>query len=541
MKYDCDVLIVGAGPVGLTLALLLTTYGHRVTVLERHAAVYPLPRAVNLSHDIVRIWDGLGLHDVLFESAIADIRGTVSDEVEIIGATGEVLRRVPYNGPSKTGTSRTFRLHQPALEKALETACLKRDIELIRSTEVENVIDLDSHVQVFARGPSGVRQWLALFVVGCDGANSLVRQSMGFEFTDYPGSNTTWLVVDVVPKLDGAAQKWKDFHNARVHMDPRRPHASVFGTSQRRRWEFMLLSEEEILKSSDSEFVWSLIAELGCSPDNARIEKSAAFSVKGGWCTSLNKGHVLLAGDSAHVTPTFLGQGLNSGIRDVNCLSWRIDLALRYPRSKWSRMFQDWTSERLGGVQELIKASVAMEARVTITDSEQAVRRDLEYNQRPLAPRNPEKLGSPGMYALNFGLDVLSHDAVGSLFIDGLIRIGDKQGRLCDHFGAQSWLILQSPVDDKKSMMPLSSDIVSLFSIVMNGKIVSIGSDQTYDATDVFSTWFLTYGARGVLLRPDHYVYGIAKSTAELEHLVRRTIDHIGLYDEEETVIMKRG
>jgi hypothetical protein len=201
-------------------------------------------------------------------------------------------------------------------------------------------------------------------------------------------------------------------------------------------------------------------------------------------------------------------------------------------------MFQDWTSERLGGVQELIKASVAMEARVTLTDLEQAMRRDLEYNQRPLAPRNPEKLGSPGMYVPRSEIDVSFHDAVGSLFVDGVIQI---EGRLCDHFGGQSWLILHSPVDDRNNMTALSSDIVSLFSVLMNGKIVSIGRKEICDMTDVFSTWFLTYGARAVLLRPDHYVYGIAKTTAELEHLVRKTIRHIGLYDEEETVTIARS
>lgn len=177
----------------------------------------------------------------------------------------------------------------------------------------------------------------------------------------------------------------------------------------------------------------------------------------------------------------------------------------------------------------MIKASVAMEARVTITDSEQAIRRDLEYNQRPLAPRNPEKLGSPGMYALDSGLNVSLHDAVGSLFIDGVIRIGDKQGRLCDHFGCQSWLILHSPVDDGSSMPTLSSDIARIFSVVLNGKILPIGKDS-HGMTDVFSMWFLKYGARGVLLRPDHYVYGIVKDTVELTTLVQKAVQHIGLF-----------
>lgn len=142
-----DVLIVGAWPASLTLTPIFTTYGLRVTILDRQAVFYPLLRAVNLSHDIARNW-GLGLHDVLFEGTVADIRATVSDEVEIIGATGEVLRRVSNNGSSKTGTGSMFRLYQPALEKVLETACQQRHRGLIPSMEVENVIDVDYRVQV---------------------------------------------------------------------------------------------------------------------------------------------------------------------------------------------------------------------------------------------------------------------------------------------------------------------------------------------------------------------------------------------------------
>jgi 2-polyprenyl-6-methoxyphenol hydroxylase-like FAD-dependent oxidoreductase len=535
MTYDRDVLIVGAGPVGLTLALLLASYGHKVTVLERHSAVYSLPRAVCLSHDNLRIYDGLGLHDALFESeAVTDIRGTVSDDCEIVGVGGKVVTRVSYNGPSKSGTSLVFRIHQPAFEEVLATACADRGVDVIRSTEVENVVDMGTHVELRAKGPDGeVRKWSAPFVAGCDGANSIVRRCMEIPFTDCPGPKTRWLVVDVKPKIEGAAEKWKDFHVARSYMDAVRPRASIYGTKHRRRWEFMLMTEEEKKKASDPDFIWSLLAEFDCTPETAYIDKTAAYNFKGGWCEAFNKGRVVLAGDAAHITPPFLGQGLNSGIRDVNSLSWRLDLALRYPQSRWRKVFQDWSVERLGGVTQLIRTSVGIETQSTTTDMEKAMMRDKQLAENTASPQlDPEQIGSPGTYIPQSEADAVSSKALGSLFVDGTISIEDKQARLCDHFGTQGWLILKSSRGNSTRNVPMSAEAAALFSTIFRGKVLAFDQNNVQDVTGVFSKWFEQYDATGVLLRPDHYVFGVAKSAADFERLVLRAAQHVEPVDQ---------
>ncbi|OKL60078.1 hypothetical protein UA08_04942 [Talaromyces atroroseus] len=528
--HERDVLIVGAGPVGLSLSLLLASYGYRVTVLERHAAVYPLPRAVCLSHDNLRIYDGLGLHAALFENeAVTDIRGTVSDYAEIVGVAGQILGRVPYNGPSTSGTSSVFRIHQPAFEEVLETACVERGVEVIRSTEVENVVDMGTHVELYAKTRGGeVQKWSGFFVAGCDGANSVVRRCMKTPFTDYPGPKTRWLVVDVKPKCKGAAEKWKDFHTARSYMDPQRPRASIYGTKHRRRWEFMLMTEEENKKATDPDFIWSLLAEFDCTPETAEIDKTSAYVFKGGWCETFNQGRIVLAGDAAHITPPFLGQGLNSGIRDANSLAWRLDLAFRYPQGGWRKTLHDWSVERLGGVKPLIQTSVGIESHSTTTDLEKAVLRDQAFIENASAPPIiPEQIGSPGTYIPHSETDAVSCKANGTLFVDGMVRMNEKQGRLCDHLGTQGWLLLTSSKGNGSGSVPMSAETVTTFSTVFRGKMLTIGQGNVQDIRGIFSRWFEEHDVMGVLLRPDHYVFGVARTSADFESLVLRAAQRV--------------
>jgi 3-(3-hydroxy-phenyl)propionate hydroxylase/flavoprotein hydroxylase len=281
--------------------------------------------------------------------------------------------------------------------------------------------------------------------------------------------------------------------------------------------------------ASKPEFIWPLLAEFNCTPESAIFERSAVYTVRGRWCETFYKGRVLLSGDAAHQSRQFMGQGLNSGIRDASALAWRLDLALRYPESNWPRTFQDWSVERLGAVKDIIKASVSIENFVSITDLEQAIARD--NMPPPPRPPNPEQLGSPGMYISPSEEDVSFSDALGTLFIDGIIRMGNKEGRLCDLFGTLGWLIIE-PSGGNDGKVSLSPKTRSLFSRIFRGKSVVLADNDIEDTTGTFTNWFQEHDAKGVLLRPDHYVYGIAKTSADIEGLVKKALEHAGPFGE---------
>ncbi|KAH8689017.1 hypothetical protein BGW36DRAFT_308974 [Talaromyces proteolyticus] len=526
-QLDCDVLIVGAGPVGLTLALLLSEYrDYKIIVLERHPALFPLPRAVSLSHDNLRVYDGLGLHDAAFKSAITDIRDSVSNICEFIGASGQTLARIPYNWDSKSGTSSTFALHQPSLEEVLGTACAeKENICVIRATQVEHVRDLQTHVEIWTDAEK--KKWTARFVVGCDGANSIVRESAGIDLVDCPGNKSRWLVVDVAPVSEEIARNWKDYSGPRQYLDPQRPRSAVFRVRERRRWEFLILPGESPEKAVDPGFIWPLLKDSGLGPENAVLDRAAMYVLKGAWAETFNKGRIFLAGDAAHVTPPFTGQGLNSGVRDAASLSWRLDLALRYPDRTSEQIFDDWTAEQLGRVRKLISTSVSIESMVTMTDSVQAAARDENFLELLRSPvPNPEHLGTPGL----FDNSAEQESVAGKLFMDGVVEIKCKQGRLCDHFGSKRWLLLKQygNVDGQET---LGAKTNNLFSDVLRGKIIKFGEGDQYarDMTGNILKWLQEHRAVAVLVRPDNYVYGIARSVDEIDSLVLRAILHVGI------------
>ncbi|HEX6568601.1 MAG TPA: bifunctional 3-(3-hydroxy-phenyl)propionate/3-hydroxycinnamic acid hydroxylase [Acidimicrobiales bacterium] len=325
-----DVAVVGAGPVGTALAILLAQRGRSVALLERWPEPYPLPRAVHLDHETARILQACGLG--------ADL-AAITEPAEVYewrNATGTTLLRFGRKGPGLSGWPQSSMFNQPALERLLAArAGALPGIDVLRGREV-TALDADDTGVTVRHRPTGTgadlargegtemdaRVTRARYVVGCDGAGSTVRALMDAPVADL-GFFHDWLIVDVV------------LHEPRVFdplnlqvCDPARPSTAVSGGPGRRRWEFMRLPGERIDDLDREEVAWRFLAPWDVRPDNAMLERHAVYTFQARWAERWRRGRLFLAGDAAHQMPPFAGQGMCSGLRDGAKLAWKLDMAL---------------------------------------------------------------------------------------------------------------------------------------------------------------------------------------------------------------------
>ncbi|KUL81461.1 hypothetical protein ZTR_09861 [Talaromyces verruculosus] len=531
---DCDVVVVGAGPVGLTLALILHQLGHQVQVLERHAEHFKQPRAVGIYHQALRLYKDLGLFDKMVkEKAFQDVWDFVSNIAELVDENGEVLAAFPFSSTtSLSGTSSSLALHQPTFERVLEQACRDRGILVRRGIQVIKVGDLGDSVKLdygksvkgkIVSESSGTLQ--AKFVVGCDGANSTVRRSAGITFLPLQGADSRWLVVDVIPKFPQAPFQWVDVRQPRQYLDYRRPRTSVPSPLNRRRWEFMVFPDESSEAAMDDAFIWKLLGDFyGCTPSSAEIERKTVYSLKGGWVDTFAKGRIALAGDASHLAPQFLGQGLNSGLRDAKALSWRLDFALKYPNENWEKVLQDYSTEQLGVTKVFVTAAIETEKLYAITDPAEArARNEAIKAGRITPPPNLEILESPGMFFKPEVVAPLLGDGPGSLFINAPVSKDDKQD-LFDQVVGTGWVLIGASGDP---LAALSTQTVTDYKHYLRGLATHFGPGGITDISESYQKWFSKNEAAAVFVRPDYYLFGIVKEKGDIETMVKAAIEHI--------------
>ena len=490
MTADCDVAVVGCGPVGATLANLLALRGLHTLVIERDAEIHRLPRAIHFDGECMRVFQTVGIADELAPHLV------VSPGMRFVDAAGRLL--IDWSRPTEIGPQGwypSYRFHQPTLEAALRrrlAAC--PEAALLTNHEVTEVESHTDHValQLHDRSTGRWRRRTARYVVGCDGARSIVRRAMGTMLDDLR-SHERWLIVDVILHVDRP-----DLGDHAIQFcDPSRPATYVRGTGLRRRWEFMLHPDEDADAMSRSEVVWRLLSRW-LAPGEAVLERPAAYTfhsvVANGWW----KGRLLIAGDAAHQTPPFLGQGMCAGIRDASNLAWKLADVID-GRSKAS-LLSTYESERSPHVRSLIDTAVRLGRVIQTADPAEAAARDARMIARPEIFATPQPPLGPG-----------AHDAVAPAGLVG--EQGRSAGghrldtrRLDDVVGYRSTLIVAG--DSASRLGDVGDDIA----------IVVAGPQSLRD-------WLARIGAVAVLVRPDRYVAGIARTEDELSPLVRRYDD----------------
>ncbi|MFF4214395.1 bifunctional 3-(3-hydroxy-phenyl)propionate/3-hydroxycinnamic acid hydroxylase [Streptomyces sp. NPDC001796] len=516
-----DVLVVGAGPVGLATAIQLATRGRRVGIVERWPQPYPLPRAVVFDHEAGRILASLGLDMAAVSEPAVDY--------EWRNGEGQLLLRFDFSDDNYSGWPSVSAFNQPTVEAALnERVQSLPGIDILRGWEAVAVQAGPTAVEVTVAESAGDEPLLrdgvraqrtlrAAYVVGCDGANSFIRSCMRTSVTDL-GFKYDWLVLDVMPHDRDRAWTPRNLQLC----DPARPTTAVVGGPGRRRWEFMRLPGESIAELSKAETAWKLLEPWDLHPDNATLERQTVYTFRARWADSWRDGRLLLAGDAAHQMPPFAGQGLCSGLRDAINLSWKLDLVLSGKAD--DSLLDTYTTERCRHLQNAIEKSVMLGRVVCEPDPAAAAERDARMIADQQAGRVPQ--GDPFLGTFTGGL--LDRDCTGAtaeptgqLSRQGRVRFRGRTGMFDETVGIGLTLLTTGDPRDGLDEDTLAwCAQIGLRLLRITDDPAANGPDDVVDLDRTYLSDLARTGIEAMLVRPDFYVFGGAKSTADLPRLV---------------------
>jgi flavoprotein hydroxylase len=491
-----DVLVVGFGPVGATLALLLARRGRRVIILERQATLYGLPRAVHIDDAAARVLQAAGLGAALAANS------EQTNVYEWRNAEGTTLLRLSNDGASSNGWPPSNMIHQPTIEASMAEAVNASPlIAVFRNETVTSLRETQTGVEVTsvdAAGATNVRS--ATYVVGCDGANSTVRTQINVPTVDL-GYFFDWLIVDVVlnePRIF-------DPVNLQV-CDPHRPTTAVCAGPGRRRWEFMCLPTEDPSMMNDRATAWELLAPWDVRPDNATLERHVVYRFQAMWVGQWRRGRVLLAGDAAHLMPPFAGQGLCSGLKDVSNLSWKLDHLLSSGTLD-DRLLDSYQEERSPHVRGAIELSVELGKIICVPDPEAAKARD-----EAMAPgaANGASAPAPPPPVMSTGCIDPDWPMAGRSFPQGFVG----STRSDDVVGYQ-WKLI-GPAGFRSHLEPTQHNHGWFDPIV---DVVEVGVDVSF-TDETVTGWFAEHRVAVALVRPDSIVYGAVNDAANVGDLL---------------------
>lgn len=500
---EYDVAVVGCGPTGATLANLLVRSGVKVLVLDKEPQIYPLPRAVHFDDETMRIFQCVGIAEALLT------KSRVMPGMRFVDELGNLLLDWPRSTAiGRHGWHGGYRLHQPALEALLRgvlvdnpLCTLVLEAELVAVTEHRSGLSitycepLNNEINPVGNSAQ-TKQAVAKFVVGCDGANSTVRKLINTNMEDL-GFKERWLVVDVLLK-----QHMPELGDYTVqYCSASQPMTYCRNPGLRRRWEMALPDDLTDEQASLPTRIWPLLSRW-INPENAELERTAVYTFRSEIAQQWHKGRLFIAGDAAHLTPPFMGQGMCAGIRDASNLAWKLAHCVKYGSD--DALLASYQQERAPHTRKYIETAISLGELIGTMDASKASA--VSYS-KPTSAASSEttpnkKIVSPEPRlgaAACFTHPHMNTEHTGFLFSQPCLSDGT---RLDDFCGYEAVLI------------------VCTRSLLGQGDIQENALTLLFaDEHPVLADELEKLGVQAVLLRPDRYILATAKKGEDIASL----------------------
>lgn len=342
MTEDVDVAIIGAGPVGLTIANYLGCMGVRALVLEQRDRLIDYPRGVGMDDECLRSFQAIGLGDAIAQHT------TPGQKMRFLTMTGKTFALIDPQ-TREFGWPRRNSFIQPMVDEMLH-AGLERfdDISIRFSTELLSFHQDGESVRLETSMQGQQKSVRACWVIGCDGGRSIVRKSLNIPFEGITDS-TRWVVIDILDDPLGLPDSY-------LHCVPSRPYVSIALPHGMRRLEFMVFGEESEEELCAPAGVQALLARALPFPERANILRTRVYTHNARLAQNFRSGRCFIAGDAAHLMPVWQGQGYNSGIRDATNLAWKLAMVVRGDAS--ADILDSYETERREHAKAMIDLSV---------------------------------------------------------------------------------------------------------------------------------------------------------------------------------------
>jgi 2-polyprenyl-6-methoxyphenol hydroxylase-like FAD-dependent oxidoreductase len=499
-----DVVIIGAGPTGLSLACQFVRYGIDFVIIERNEGITPYSKAIGVHARTLEIYEQIGLAQKAIE------QGAIAGKGRLL-AGGEVRGELDFSniGQGLSPYPYVLLLEQSKNEQLLYEYLKSRRKEVLWKTELESFLQTEVGITAQVKTSEGAYQTIeAKYLVGCDGAKSTVRDALGLEFR---GSTFERVFYVADAQVD-----WKFSHDA-LHICLSKDSLLVFFPLKgENRYRIVGTFPEEFAKEEGDilyeEIEHRIKEEAQLELDIHDVEWFSTYKVHTRHVSQFSEGRCFLAGDAAHIHSPAGAQGMNTVIQDGYNLAWKMALVLKGKTDE--KLLKTYNEERLENAKNLLQTTDRMFQfaagsewflaflRTNVLPSVAKYILSLDTVKNLIFPLLSQiginyRHGSMSQHAGDENFKVKAGDRMPYFLVDGK-SIYDKLHQPKFH-----WLVFSNTQSDFQT---LKTELESQYA-----ELVDFGAIPLYpQVAEVFGT----DKSFNVLLRPDNYIGFISTETS---------------------------